>query len=52
MRGKIYCEQKNISVPNMIDGMPLRGRAKRQNEPTTFLHHYHVGIFFVVLDKM
>jgi hypothetical protein len=49
---KIYCEQKNISVPNMMDEIPIRGRAKRRNETTTFLHHYRVGIFFVVLDKI
>jgi hypothetical protein len=49
---KIYCEQKNISVPNMMDEIPIRGRAKRRNETNTFLHHYRVGIFFVVLDKI
>lgn len=49
---KIYCEQKNISVPNMMDEISIRGRAKHRNETTTFLHHYRVGIFFVFLDKI
>jgi hypothetical protein len=50
---KIYCEQKNISVPNMMDEISIRGRAKRRNETTTFLRHYRVRIFFfVVLDKI
>jgi hypothetical protein len=49
---KIYCEKKNISVSNMMDEIPVTGRAKRRNETTTFLHHYHVRIFFVVLDKI
>jgi hypothetical protein len=43
--------KKNISVPNMMDGMPVRGRAKRRNETTTFLHRYHAIIFFMVLEK-
>jgi hypothetical protein len=49
---KIYCEQKNISVPNMMDEILVRGRAKHRNETTTFLHHYRVGIFFAVFDKI
>ncbi|KAJ1299119.1 hypothetical protein BS78_01G507100 [Paspalum vaginatum] len=51
-RAKQYCEKQNISVPNMLDDMPVRGRSKRRNETTTFLHHYRAGIFFVALDKI
>jgi len=36
----------------MAEEIPVRGRSRRDGFTVTNLHHYRVGIFYVVLDKI
>ncbi|PNT73572.1 hypothetical protein BRADI_2g60463v3, partial [Brachypodium distachyon] len=48
-----FCGQRNIVVPNMEDTIPLRGRSRgRGAKLVSYYHHFHHGIFNVVLDKI
>lgn len=45
-----FCVENGIDVPNMDDNFIDRGRSRRKAQEITNLHHYHVEIFYIVLD--
>jgi hypothetical protein len=47
-----FCDLHGIPVPKMDEETPVRGRSRRNGFTVTNLHHYRVGIFNVVLDKI
>ena len=47
-----FCDLNGIPIPNMAEEIPVRGRSRRDGFTGTNLHHYRVGIFYVVLDKI
>jgi hypothetical protein len=47
-----FCDLNGIPIPNMAEEIPVRGRSRRDGFTVTNLHHYRVGIFYVVLDKI
>ncbi|CAD6223138.1 unnamed protein product [Miscanthus lutarioriparius] len=50
---KSFCVQKKIDIPNMEDMIPVRGRSKfRGAKLVTHYHHFHHGIFIVVIDQI
>jgi hypothetical protein len=50
---KIFCVGRKIIVPNMDDTIPLRGRSRgRGAKLVSYYHHFHHGIFNVVLDQI
>jgi hypothetical protein len=50
---KMFCASRKIVVPNMDDTIPLRGRSRgRGAKLVSYYHHFHHGIFNVVLDQI
>ncbi len=50
---KTFCLKRNIIVPNMEDTIPIRGRSRcRGATLVSYYHHFHHGIFNVVLDQI
>ncbi|XP_010237814.1 uncharacterized protein LOC100842165 isoform X2 [Brachypodium distachyon] len=50
---KGFCLERKIIVPNMEDTIPLRGRSRgRGAKLVSYYHHFHHGIFNVVLDQI
>jgi hypothetical protein len=47
-----FCDLNGIPIPNMAEEILVRGRSRRDGFTVTNLHHYRVGIFYVVLDKI
>ena len=47
-----FCDLNGIPIPNMAEEIPVRGHSRRDGFTVTNLHHYCVGIFYVVLDKI
>ncbi|XP_072147466.1 uncharacterized protein [Setaria viridis] len=47
-----FCDVNGIPIPNMAEEIPVRGRSRRDGFTITNLHHYRVGIFYVVLNKI
>ncbi|XP_022679070.1 uncharacterized protein LOC101754922 isoform X2 [Setaria italica] len=47
-----FCDVNGIPIPNMAEEISVRGRSRRDGFTITNLHHYRVGIFYVVLDKI
>ncbi|XP_078164826.1 uncharacterized protein LOC144559628 [Carex rostrata] len=47
-----FCMKMEISVPNMDDKIPARGRSRRDGQMVKYSHRYHVDIFLVVLDSL
>ncbi|XP_039120027.1 uncharacterized protein LOC120256402 [Dioscorea cayenensis subsp. rotundata] len=45
-----FCVEMSVSVPNMEDSIPVRGRSRRGGQLVTYYHHYHVEIFIAVID--
>ncbi|XP_048425917.1 zinc finger MYM-type protein 1-like [Pyrus x bretschneideri] len=45
-----FCLKHNIDVPNKDDMFLSRRRGQRKAQAVTNMHHYRVGIFYVVLD--
>ncbi|CAN6708544.1 unnamed protein product [Malus baccata var. baccata] len=45
-----FCLKHDIDVPNMDDMFLSRRRGQRKAQAVTNMHHYCVGIFYVVLD--
>ena len=44
-----FCEKHEIVVPQMDDIFKARGRSRRTKEKT-YLHHYQVELFYIILD--
>ena len=50
---KTFCLKRNIIVPNMEDTIPIRGRSRCHGATlVSYYHHFHHGIFNVVLDQI
>ncbi|XP_058745909.1 uncharacterized protein LOC131618764 [Vicia villosa] len=47
-----FCFAQSISVPNMDEEIPIRGRSRREGRIVTNLHHYRAEIFYVAIDKI
>ncbi|XP_058776124.1 uncharacterized protein LOC131650431 [Vicia villosa] len=47
-----FCFAQSILVPNMDEEIPVRGCSRREGRTVTNLHHYHVEIFYVAIDKI
>ncbi|XP_039140562.1 uncharacterized protein LOC120277789 [Dioscorea cayenensis subsp. rotundata] len=47
-----FCVGMSVSVPNMEDSIPVRGRSRRGGQLVTYYHHYHVEIFIAVIDLL
>ncbi|XP_076895994.1 uncharacterized protein LOC143548798 [Bidens hawaiensis] len=47
-----FCSQNEIHVPNMEEVIPGRVRRTVNDEPQTYLHHFHVDIFYQVVDLL
>ncbi|KAJ0967581.1 hypothetical protein J5N97_024498 [Dioscorea zingiberensis] len=47
-----FCVAMSVSVPNMEDSIPVRGRSRRGGQLVTYYHHYHAEIFIVVIDLL
>ncbi|CAN6686775.1 unnamed protein product [Malus baccata var. baccata] len=45
-----FCLKHDIDVPNMDDMFLSRRRGQRKAQAVTNIHHYCVGIFYIVLD--
>ena len=46
----LFCERRNIDVPNMDDIFVIRGRSRRNAQQMTNLHHYQVELFYTLID--
>lgn len=46
-----FCEKHLIVIPNMDDIYVVRGRARRNAQHHTNMHHYKVELFYWVIDK-
>ncbi|XP_057495707.1 uncharacterized protein LOC130780711 [Actinidia eriantha] len=46
----LFCDKHEIIIPNMDDLFVVRGRSCRNAQETTHLHHYHVELFYTVVD--
>ncbi|KAH7690448.1 Ribonuclease H-like protein [Dioscorea alata] len=42
----------SVSIPNMEDSIPVRGRSRRGGQLVTYYHHYHAEIFIAVIDLL
>ncbi|XP_022681255.1 uncharacterized protein LOC111256822 [Setaria italica] len=50
---KEFCLLNNIEIPNMEDMIPVRGRSRcRGAKLVSYYHHFHHGIFNVVIDQV
>ena len=50
---KNFCTKMNIVIPNMDDTIPTRGRSRcRGAKLVSYYHHFHNGIFIVVIDQV
>ncbi|KAH7688385.1 Ribonuclease H-like protein [Dioscorea alata] len=49
---KSFCVAMSVSIPNMEDSIPVRGRSRRGGQLVTYYHHYHAEIFIVVIDLL
>jgi hypothetical protein len=50
---KSFCVNMKIDIPNMEEQIPIRGRSRyRGAKLVTHYHHFHHGIFNVVLDQI
>jgi hypothetical protein len=50
---KSFCTKMNIVIPNMDDTIPTRGRSRcRGAKLVSYYHHFHNGIFIVVIDQV
>ncbi|XP_072147524.1 uncharacterized protein [Setaria viridis] len=50
---KEFCLLNNIEIPNMEDMIPVRGCSRcRDAKLVSCYHHFHYGIFIVVIDKI
>ncbi|XP_039133244.1 zinc finger MYM-type protein 1-like [Dioscorea cayenensis subsp. rotundata] len=47
-----FCVEMSVSVPNMEDSIPVRGRSRRGRQLVTYYHHYHAEIFIAVIDLL
>ena len=47
-----FCDLNVIPIPNMAAEILVRGHSRHDGFTVTNLHHYRVGIFYVVLDKI
>jgi len=48
-----FADKQKIDIPNMDDMIPVRGRSKcRGAKLVSYYHHFHHGIFNVVLDQI
>jgi hypothetical protein len=47
-----FCVVKGISVPNMDEETPVRGRSRLGGRTVTNLHYYRAKIIYVVIDKI
>ncbi|XP_052209297.1 uncharacterized protein LOC127812808 [Diospyros lotus] len=45
-----FCEKQNIDVPDMDGVFIRRGRSRRNTEEMTNLHHFHVDLFYAIID--
>ncbi|KAH7665581.1 Ribonuclease H-like protein [Dioscorea alata] len=50
--GKSFCVAMSVSIPNMKDSIPVRGRSRRGGQLVTYYHHYHAEIFIAVIDLL
>jgi len=46
----LFCDKHHIIVPNMLDLSVIQGRSHRNVEDSMNLHHYHVEVFYTVID--
>ncbi|XP_039143952.1 zinc finger MYM-type protein 1-like [Dioscorea cayenensis subsp. rotundata] len=49
---KSFFVAMSVSVPNMEDSIPVRGRSRRGGQLVTYYHHYHAEIFIAVIDLL
>ncbi|KAH7681808.1 Ribonuclease H-like protein [Dioscorea alata] len=49
---KSFCVAMSVSVPNMENSMPVRGRSRCGGQLVTYYHHYHAEIFIAVIDLL
>ncbi|KAH7676979.1 Ribonuclease H-like protein [Dioscorea alata] len=49
---KSFCVAMSVSIPNMEDSIPVRGRSRRGGQLVTYYHHYHAEIFIAVIDLL
>ena len=46
----LFCERRNIDVPNMDDIFVIRGRSRRNVQQMTNLHYFQVELFYTLID--
>jgi hypothetical protein len=51
-RVKSFCETNAITVPDMEELIPVRGKSARRNHTVTHFHYYHVEIFIAAIDAI
>ena len=45
-----FCTTHDISILNMDETFVVSGRSQRNTQQKTNLHHYHVELFYTVID--
>ena len=46
----LFCQERNIDIPNMDDIYRAQGRSRRRVQKVTNLHQFRVGLFYSVID--
>ena len=46
----LFRSKQNIEISNMEDKFITQGPSRRQAKETTSMHHFHIGIFNIVID--
>ena len=49
-RVSLFCTTHDISILNMDETFVVSGRLRRNTQQNTNLHHYHVELFYTVID--
>ena len=45
-----FCTTHDISILNMDEIFVVSGRPQRNTQQNTYLHYYHVELFYIVID--
>ena len=45
-----FCTMHDISILNMGEIFVVSGRSRRNTQQKTNLHHYHIELFYTIID--
>jgi hypothetical protein len=46
----IFCKRFDILIPDLGDSYTPQGRPRHKVEKITTLHHYHIDVFYAIID--